>query len=737
MQALELKSDIHAVTVYRQGATVTRRALLAGDLAKDSTLRIADLPLSLQDSSLCSRIVCSTGDSGLLASDLQVVLDAPMLDGAAADAQDAELLRLRRLAQRLQERLGDAEQELARAIAMVPRPKAKSGQAPEPSPLQARLSLIAFTERRLQALQAEQRAIELEYTQVSEDLEALEQKHAQASTEQLAKRHELRKAVVIRTQGQLHTGAESFLEIDYFVPGATWAPSYSIAFGKQLQSATLSMRAMVSQRSGEDWREVELTLSTADALRWAELPELTSRRIGRRQAPPSKRGWRPPPSGLAALYADYDGAFGTTPPPSYSQLFGGVSPMAGAVMEDARFGDFEDEVTAVSSGQLDAYAPRNAPPAPPSAMSAPLAPVQFSMSVNVGGESDEITKVSRHASRERSEPKAKKLGQALSGPMPSKPPAPGGGGGELQKESYLKEEEAGEHNPLLSYARLRMPGAASTERGTLQEVSTRAMYSETLSDPTIARQVMGVFDYQLSRASDLGALPTGHTRPWCQDYDYAFRAHSRLDVESDGRFHSLPIQEADAKSRAQHVVVPRESTEVFRTVTVDNPFDGPLLSGPMDVYWHGDFLLTSAVEFTAARGELELGLGVDQSVKVVRNTHFREDTVGMMGGALELTHKIVIEVSNNASQGIELQVRERVPVPARSNEEEVRVEIKSVAPPWQPFEPLAEGSDRSALRGGYVWALHLDAGGRAELNASYEIKLSSKFELRGGNRREW
>ena len=63
---------------------------------------------------------------------------------------------------------------------------------------------------------------------------------------------------------------------------------------------------MVGQATGEDWSGVALTLSTASPQQWTELPELKSRRIGRRQPPPAKTGWRPPPVGADELYADYD-----------------------------------------------------------------------------------------------------------------------------------------------------------------------------------------------------------------------------------------------------------------------------------------------------------------------------------------------------------------------------------------------------------------------------------------------
>ena len=69
-------------------------------------------------------------------------------------------------------------------------------------------------------------------------------------------------------------------------------------------------RALIGQATGEDWRDVALTLSTASPQQWTELPELAALKIGRAQPAPAKTGWRPPPLGAGELYADYDRELG-------------------------------------------------------------------------------------------------------------------------------------------------------------------------------------------------------------------------------------------------------------------------------------------------------------------------------------------------------------------------------------------------------------------------------------------
>lgn len=65
------------------------------------------------------------------------------------------------------------------------------------------------------------------------------------------------------------------------------------------QRAALLVEALVAQRSGEDWSGVRLSLSTADLVSGARLPELPSLRLSRAQPPP-RRGYRPPAGGAGA-----------------------------------------------------------------------------------------------------------------------------------------------------------------------------------------------------------------------------------------------------------------------------------------------------------------------------------------------------------------------------------------------------------------------------------------------------
>lgn len=68
-------------------------------------------------------------------------------------------------------------------------------------------------------------------------------------------------------------GGARTLDVEYVVSNAGWEPSYDLRAAKDLSGVELVYRAKVWQRSGEDWRDAVLLLSTAQPQRGAQGPE--------------------------------------------------------------------------------------------------------------------------------------------------------------------------------------------------------------------------------------------------------------------------------------------------------------------------------------------------------------------------------------------------------------------------------------------------------------------------------
>jgi uncharacterized protein (TIGR02231 family) len=286
---------------------------------------------------------------------------------------------------------------------------------------------------------------------------------------------------------------------------------------------------------------------------------------------------------------------------------------------------------------------------------------------------------------------------------------------------------------LLNFSELRLASAEDSRRGELVWVGLAERYSETVSyDRRLIVEAIGLRDGCADTV--LGQpLPGNYEEPRDQDgFDYVYSAPGTVDVPADGQFHSVPLDSFELKPGLHFVTVPRESTNVFRTAEFCNQEDMALLGGPADVFVGSDFLHTTPIKSVLPGGTFRLGLGVSESIKLTRQTRYKENTKGLMGGTTRLPHTVELEARSYLSHPITLEVRERLPHPGKDCESEVKVEIDEVSPKWEPYQP----EETPDLKTAYRWFLKLDPGEAVKAAVTYSISLPSKYELVGGNRRE-
>ncbi len=71
------------------------------------------------------------------------------------------------------------------------------------------------------------------------------------------------------------------LELTYIVPGTDWTPEYRVRFDPEEKEVALVYNARLQQRTGEDWKGVDVTLSTAMPHAGAAPPELRPHYLSR------------------------------------------------------------------------------------------------------------------------------------------------------------------------------------------------------------------------------------------------------------------------------------------------------------------------------------------------------------------------------------------------------------------------------------------------------------------------
>jgi uncharacterized protein (TIGR02231 family) len=72
---------------------------------------------------------------------------------------------------------------------------------------------------------------------------------------------------------EVATRGEAQLDVEYLVHRTGWAPAYDLRTSSDLTQVELGYRAKIWQQTGEDWKDVDIALSTAQPQRGAQGPE--------------------------------------------------------------------------------------------------------------------------------------------------------------------------------------------------------------------------------------------------------------------------------------------------------------------------------------------------------------------------------------------------------------------------------------------------------------------------------
>jgi hypothetical protein len=756
MASARIASRLTAATVYRSGAVVVRLAdLPASSLAQ---VVVGGLPLCLDDASLRVRIE----GAAAVVIDAQVAIDPPA-EAQAPAPDEAEVRAARRAEAEVRARVEAlaAQAALLAGVQLRPRPEPQRGLLPAPIPLAARAALFDTVAAELERLAGERAAAAEELRLAGERRAVLEARRAEAGSARPARAEELRKCAVatLRWDGPAAPGGR--LVVEYRVPGARWLPSYVVRVLPGRERAEVQLRALVRQRTGEDWEGIALSVSSADAQGWCPLPVLPARRIGRRQEPPAT-GWRRPPAGAEALYADYDQALGR------GQADGGVEAMlAGitpelialvpaqvahdyrllpvllkdgeltlavedqgnvAAIDDIKFMLNVKAVKAVvcSPAQMEAGLLRHYGPAP---AKQPGNDAFMCLSAGEALESAAECPPTPDDRRMRQSPRVFAAKPAFAAARlastapaacvpPPPPPAP----------AAPRDDDPA---AWLDYGSLRLAAPDQPRRGRLVHApghgALLALFAEARIQ--VGFSVAGVLQAAAAQAGDVAGDPPG--TGWCApDPAFASRwtAEAPATVPADGGWHLLPVCAGEAAVPWSYVCVPREAREVFRTASFANPFPGPLPAGPADCYLDDAFLVTAPLAAADRGGTVQLGLGVEQGLTVARNVDYQERSAGVFNGTTRAEHRVRLSVANRLAAAVRIELRERLPV---AEAEGCAVEEQRVDPPWQAWAPPGR-----ELKGGRRWLIDLAPGAGRELVLEYAITFPARSEVAGGNRRE-
>lgn len=342
---LQLAATPNAVTIYPDQATVTRGGSI--DLpAGDSLIVLPDVPAGLLRDSVTAR-----GTASAAVAIGAVEVRQASFDPRAGDARRAELTdRLRAVddeiaavdvriaAQAAQLTLIE---RLSASFADQQRRPPTAGEAPrlaaDPAAWRAAWEVVrdgtAEAQEATRILRQGRRTLEARRAQIQAEIGGL--RSAPPGTLEIT--------VALRAEAATRLD----LSVSYQVPGARWQPVYEARLDSAAGRLILRQEAIVTQRTGEDWRDVALTLSTARPAADQRPPELQPWRIRlvdpaelarlaelqRQQAAEARPGGRGAAMRGAPAPASSADAAAPPPPPRDVETVAAVTASAGFAVE--------------------------------------------------------------------------------------------------------------------------------------------------------------------------------------------------------------------------------------------------------------------------------------------------------------------------------------------------------------------------------------------------------------------
>ncbi|MGI9462909.1 MAG: mucoidy inhibitor MuiA family protein, partial [Aestuariivirgaceae bacterium] len=272
------ESKIDAVTVYPQGAEITRTAEVA-IAAGDHTLVLDDLPGDIDAQSI--RVEGETGAAVEIGSvDSKVVHITGGAEFADRRKQlEGEIETLRDEAAALGQLMKniDYQRQLIQDLARQPFVAQKSSETALKVDSAELGNLFDLVSVRLQALDKRGLEAGIRNRKVNEEIGDLQKKLSELSPKQTVK-----SVVTVNLSSEAATSG--MFKIKYRIHNAGWRPFYdarlSVPENEAAPAMSLVRRAEIVQRTTESWDDVALTLSTARPVGATSAPDLPAFALG-------------------------------------------------------------------------------------------------------------------------------------------------------------------------------------------------------------------------------------------------------------------------------------------------------------------------------------------------------------------------------------------------------------------------------------------------------------------------
>jgi hypothetical protein len=253
-----------------------------------------------------------------------------------------------------------------------------------------------------------------------------------------------------------------------------------------------------------------------------------------------------------------------------------------------------------------------------------------------------------------------------------------------------------------------MPMEEAEEESAPMPVAQVIMRNAKRSSDSVSSVPMALFDatpaHRAPALSDpyLPAVSAG-------GLDHVYLSPTPATIPSTGTQVRIPLASQTFRAAVYYEATPALATTAFLRARVRNDGKLPLLRGPASIFGDGELVGVGEIQTTGPGGDIELPLGADQDIRLVRQIVPTSKTTGLIMKSEETTYDVQIQVGNYKKQPVRIDVTDQVPA---SRRDQVQVKLLATDPAPQAA-PDADG----VLR----WRVELAPGATRTIRLRYQI----------------
>ncbi len=458
-------------------------------------------------------------------------------------------------------------------------------------------------------------------------------------------------------------------QLSYVVSNAGWVPYYDLKVEDIDQPLEIIYKAKVNQSTGEDWKKVKLSLSTGDPYQEGFLPQLNPWFLNF-----TRPSYQRPVSSSAPRQKGISGTLSGTV----------LSRKTGEIIPNANIVAYTDqgEIVAGTTSGVDG---------------------KFSLSLDYPAHRFEVSFIGYTTHTEYLE-RTDKFYTVLMN----------------ESSEHLNNVAISYDAPLIDKTKSsKVTTAEDIVNMAVRDVSSVPVQSAGVTNIRGARdegtayfidgvKVRGAVNLPQAVISNGAPAQYGDVFKISQNQiTLNYEVNIPYDIPSDGEEYKVLIKEYSVEADYEYRATPKLSKHAYLIANLTDWEKLNLRNGDAGLYYGGTYLGESHLYLDAANDTLQISLGKDENILVLRNTIKQEQKKGIFGKT-EMVFHYRISVRNNKRSPIKLEITDQYPVSGNSQIDVSRGENSK-----------ARVDDESGL---LSWEFTLEPQKEKKLDLTYEVE---------------